>query len=601
MKKFHFRNIYDNFIQSSIRTKLMISYFVLIFVPLIILTFVAYSNISVDYEKQLKYSAKQSFDQARRFIAYKTQSLIDASDIIYYDSDIQRILSRNRNTYENDIIQQNIDMRYLESFLYGFKNSQDIYRVSIYVPNWFIYSNQNLYFENYNSLIGSEVYKKLMNSNEKVTWTPPEKIKSNSDYSQREEVISLLRKIRNRDKIGEYIGVVKISIMKKNIDDIINKANITRNGVVYIQDSNGNIICCSNVDILNKYSLRANIEKKLANREVNWDSIKIHSKRFAVDAKTIDNTDWTIVTAIPYSEILSEGNKLGKLMIFLVLIIGGIAYYISYKISGFTLKRLSLLTKSMKKIQNGNLDVKIKSRNHDEIGELMNSFNYMVKRVNMLVEEQYKNGKEIKNAELKALQAQINPHFLYNTLDLINWEAIDNNVPKIADIAQKLAKFYKLSLNKGQDIVTIEDEINHVATYVQIQNLRFDNRIDFSVDIAEELYEYKVLKIILQPIVENSIIHGIMEDNRKGAGTIHLSVRKDENNIVFRIKDNGIGMTKEKIDKLLSDSNEYKGSGYGIKNINNRIKLCYGQEYGLQYESTLGEGVLVRITIPAMK
>ncbi|MCM8712041.1 sensor histidine kinase [Clostridium sp. SYSU_GA19001] len=569
--------------------------------PLIFLTIASYINVSRGYESKIRYSAEQSFDQAYRFLSYKVNSLIKSSDIIYFDTGVQTVLSRTQKDYENDIVQQNIDMISLDNFLFNFKNSEDVYRVSLYVPGWLMYSNQGINFGNLDSFKETEDYKKLMQSKEKVLWLPPEIIRDNDKFSSSVSVISMLRKIRNTDKIGEIIGIEKVSILESNLKDIIMKANITQNGVVYIQNSQGNIICSSNAELIEKLGLNTDISRRFMELNVNWESVTFGSEKFTVISKNIENTDWTIVTAIPYSEIISEGNKIRNLMAGLALVIGILAYGAAYFISASMVKRISLLTDNMIRVQEGELNVSISAQSQDEIGQLIKSFNYMVKKVNQLVEQQYKTGKEIKNSELKALQAQINPHFLYNTLDLINWKAIDNDVPEIAEVSQALAKFYKLSLSKGKDIISVEEEIKHVETYVKIQNLRFDNRINFIIDVPYELYEYKILKIILQPIVENSILHGILENRDKQEGNIKLSGKLEKDDILLTVEDDGVGMAEEKAIEILTVKSTRESHGYGVRNINKRIKLCYGQEYGLTYYSSIGKGTKVEIRLPALK
>jgi two-component system sensor histidine kinase YesM len=211
-------------------------------------------------------------------------------------------------------------------------------------------------------------------------------------------------------------------------------------------------------------------------------------------------------------------------------------------------------------------------------------------------------GKEVKNAEMKALQAQINPHFLYNTLELINLMALRNNVPEISEIIQTLAKFYKLSLSQGKNVISIEDEISHIETYVKLQNFRFKNKINLVLNVDENLYNYSIMKLVLQPIIENSILHGILE-KEKQTGVITVNVKLNDNSIHFSIEDDGIGMTAEQTAKLLEiDKNELKTKqGYGIKNVNHRIKLYYGNEYGLSYTSSPHQGTKVDIIILAQK
>ena len=598
-------NLLKNSIQAfrniTMRKKLLLSYFILIFLPLGLLTLISYVNVSGVYEKQIRYSASQSFEQAHTFLSYKVNSLIKSSDVIYFNSDVQNILSSSKDIYENDLVQQNIEMLKLDKFLNSLKNTQDVYRASLYVPGWLAYSNQDINFSNIDVFSNTDEYKKLLKSRDKVFWIPAHIIKNDVANLDPVRVISLLRKIRNSEQIDESIGIIKLSILESNINDIIIKANITHEGVVYVQNSEGTIISCSNAQNLKQLDLDYSISKNLEGRTMSWETVTIGKNNYAVTARGIENTDWTMITAIPFSEILSQSNKIRDLMLVLMLIIGIIAYIIAYFISTSTVKRIIRLMKKMKSVQEGDLNVSIASQSSDEIGRLMDSFNYMVKRISLLVEEQYQSGKEIKNLELKALQAQINPHFLYNTLEMINWKAIDSNVPEISVIAKSLAKFYKLSLNKGRDIVTIEDEINHIRNYVQIQNLRFENRIKLLMEIDGSLFHYNILKIVLQPIVENSILHGILEGRNMAEGTIRLRGRMEVNDIVLAVEDDGVGMSEEKTADILTGESTSEAHGYGVRNINHRIKLCYGMQYGLTYHSSPGCGTLVEIRIPAEK
>lgn len=598
VKEFFLR--YRNF---NIRKKMLLSYFTLIFSSLIAITVISYKNVSIGYEQQIKYSANQSFDQAKRFLEYKISSLIKTSDIIYYDNNIQVVLEKGQHEeYLNNIVEQNIDMNSVDNFLYTFRDTQDIFRVCLYVNDGLMYSNQNINFSNIKSLQSSGVYDKVMSSKDKVYWLPPEEVNSEGNSKIKINVISLLRKIRNLNRYGEILGIVKVSMLESEVKDIMLKANITKNGVVYIQNSEGKVISSSNPQVLDKINIDDNTKNKLTKNFTSWTQMDIDNEKYIVNSKTISNTDWNMVTIIPYSEILEPSNKIRNLMMWLVLGIGIITYGVAYFNSNSLTKRISLLSRKMQKVQAGELDVSIYSKSNDEIGRLMNSFNYMIETINDLMEEKYKIGKEIKNAELKALQAQINPHFLYNTLDLINWKAIDNEVPEIAEISQALAKFYKLSLSKGNDIISIKDEIKHVATYVQIQNLRFDNCIKFIIEVDEEIYQYHIMKILLQPIVENSIIHGILENREEHKeGIIILKGIIDEGIIILTIEDNGIGMEQNKIKELFTNSKSSEKHGYGVRNIHERIQLFYGETYGLHYSSTLGKGTKVEIKIPALK
>lgn len=253
----------------------------------------------------------------------------------------------------------------------------------------------------------------------------------------------------------------------------------------------------------------------------------------------------------------------------------------------------------------GNFQIKLPHSGKDEIGEIIDSFSSMSRRMECMINERYEMGRAVKNAELCALQAQINPHFLYNSLDLINCIAIRENVPQITEMVSALVKFYKLTLNSGHEIVTLSQELLHVKTYVRIQNIRFVEKIRFSCNQPEWLTLYTIPKILLQPLVENAIIHGILESPTQTGSVSVLFSREmsdqGEEEIRICVEDDGVGIPPHILDKILKEDCLHKGSGYGVKNVNERIQLFYGERFGLSYESTRPGGTKVNVRIPAVR
>ena len=255
----------------------------------------------------------------------------------------------------------------------------------------------------------------------------------------------------------------------------------------------------------------------------------------------------------------------------------------------------------MRCVQSGDFSHYIDHNDNDELGELIDSYNYMIGKMSILIDEQYKLGKSVKNAELKALQSQINPHFLYNTLDMINWMSYKKMNSEISHAVKNLAKFYKLSLNKGKDLVPIKDELQHATLFVNIQNMRYNNRISLKFNVDESINDYLIPKITLQPIIENSINYGILGKG-EGTGTISILGYSINSDVILTISDDGIGMTEDKLKELIDNKlTSSKGSGYGLKNINKRIKLLYGDNYGLSFKSVYNYGTTVIIKIPPIK
>lgn len=245
----------------------------------------------------------------------------------------------------------------------------------------------------------------------------------------------------------------------------------------------------------------------------------------------------------------------------------------------------------MKKAETGDFNIPIAPYSKDEIGELNRSFNVMLTKLSLLLDESYRLGKEKKNEQLKALQVQINPHFLYNTLDMINLLAINGDTTKIQTAIQELSRFYRLSLNSGCDETTLEDELEHIRHYVKIQNLRFENNINLEINVPSELLTFKMFKICLQPLVENAIYHGILEKDSE-SGKIQIEAYQEGIYFYIIIRDDGVGMDLETMERLLEKPIDTHG-GYGVYNVQERIKINYGNDCGISYESDLGTGTMV--------
>ncbi len=587
------------FADSPMKKKLMASYLLLIFLPLAVLTYISYTSVSKEFRNQIIYSANQSFEQANNFIQNKVQSSEYASDMVYINSDIQHILTKNMEPKKGDIIQQLNDMNMLEKSMYSITGTNGIYRMCLYVDDSLVYAKQDINFAGMRSLQNTAAYNKLMQSKEKVTWMPPEDVLvQNRNDIDSVRVIPLLRKIWNVDDMRQLIGVVKVCLLESDVKNILIKSNITRNGVVFLQNAQGQLICCSNDEMLNQLDLQKEMINPTDMEPIQWENMYFGGSHYIVNAQVVQDTDWTLIAVIPYDEILSPGNAIRLTMILVMLAIGLIACLIAVLISTPMTKKLSVLSRKMNAVEQGDLNVSVKVTGNDEIGHLMKSFNYMVRRIKTLVDEQYKLGAEKKNAELNVLQAQINPHFLYNTLDLINWKAMEYDAFEISDIAQLLAKFYKLSLNKGKNIVTVQDEVDHVKAYIQIQNFRYSDKIRLVVELSPEAARCKILRIILQPIVENAILHGILKKEEGLGGTIWITGRIEEENLILTVRDDGVGMNEEQMERITRLNGTEGDHGYGVYNTDTRIKLRYGPKYGLLYHSTAGEGTTVDIVIP---
>jgi two-component system, sensor histidine kinase YesM len=254
-------------------------------------------------------------------------------------------------------------------------------------------------------------------------------------------------------------------------------------------------------------------------------------------------------------------------------------------------------------ITKNDLQALMTSDNVDEITELGMSFNIMIGKIKELLDSKIKEQENLKKAELRALQAQINPHFLYNTLDTIIWMAESKKTDEVVKIVTALSSFFRISLSKGMDWITIGEEVERIKSYLTIQKMRYRDILDFKIEVGQDVAENTILKLILQPLVENALYHGIK--NKRQGGTISVRARRNgEGEVLLEVEDDGIGFTPEKLAQLRAELDDDSGdikmeSGYGIGNVNNRIRLYYGKQYGLSVQSEYTTGTCVTLVIPA--
>lgn len=586
----------------KLKTKLLISYVLLILVPFGFYTAFTFSSISESSRQQLQQAADQVLEQTRGLLNYKLNNVIYASDQLFYDEEMNKTIKRDQNLALGPQLLE--DLNKMKVMISNAFKAEDMHRLILYLDSSVYYSNSysisgdfKTHFSNISSISGEDWYQKLHGHDGKVMWVKPTLITRFNDFS--ETVIPCVRFIKDIDNYSNIIGVLRFDLLQSDINTIVEKAATTDNGVAYLLNSDGDIMASSDMNLAGEYNAGMNLSALPSGSRENWHTATVNDAEVVIGALPIKNTDWVLVSIIPSLDIQAAGWQITRKMLpFLVLAVtlsSLMAIVFSYTIT----KRVHILSKKMMGIRNETLPGPMEEKGSDEISMLIRSYNYMIGKIKQFSETQYKLGRDVKNAELKALQAQIDPHFLYNTLDLVNWVALRNKVPEISEIVLKLTKYYRLSLSKGKDVISIRDEMVRIETYVNLQNLRFRNRLTLVIDIDENLYRYSILKLILQPIVENSIIHGIFEKDTK-TGTITITGKLKGEILILSVRDDGVGIEGEKAGKLFCGGNPTEEQGYGVINVNHRIKLYYGSDYGLTCKSSVGAGTTVDITIPAM-
>lgn len=329
---------------------------------------------------------------------------------------------------------------------------------------------------------------------------------------------------------------------------------------------------------------------------------EILGQKFYAGFYNIRHPGWFMVTVLPADALIHQGNLLMLQYILVYLGMLFLTFLMAHSLAHSVTNRLSSIISQMNQIRHGTPVPMDSPIYHDEVGDLIDTYNYMTRKMEQLMEDQRKSAEELRIAEFNSLQAQINPHFLYNTMDMINWMALQGQTSEISSAVQKLSRFYKLTLSRKNSISTIGDEEEHVSIYLQIQNMRYHDNISFISDIPDELTEYQIPKLTLQPVIENSVLHGILEKDSK-SGTIVLTGWMEDQDVVLLISDDGVGIPPDKLSDIISGSGAGSGKGTNIAvyNTHRRLQILYGSSYGLSYTSQQGQGTEVQIRLPARK
>lgn len=377
--------------------------------------------------------------------------------------------------------------------------------------------------------------------------------------------------------------------------------NLSLEGSVsYIVNERDAIVATSDPSLSGIYQLDYDTIKASFMSSNNFIERNILDTKVYAGFYSISNTDWFMVTVLPSPPLIHESNRLmiQIVLIYAVFLVLALIFanVLAHSITG----RLSSVIRQMQTVRHGPPTPMESPQAHDEIGNLIDTYNYMTRKMEELMEKQAKAAEDLRIAEFNSLQAQINPHFLYNTMDMINWMALQGQTDEISHAVQSLSRFYKLTLSRKKGISTIARELEHVTIYVQLQNMRYHDSIELITDIPDELSEYQIPKLTLQPVVENSILHGILEKESK-SGTIVITGWMENEDVVLLISDDGIGISPEILSTILSGNGKSQSGGTNIAvyNTHRRLQILYGNDYGLTYSSNPGEGTEVEIRFPA--
>ncbi|WP_248924477.1 sensor histidine kinase [Paenibacillus hamazuiensis] len=591
-------------ISSSLRSKLLLMFVFFTCVPLISVGLISYQKSFNIVFKNSKASTKLVADTQARDI---DQLFIDTGKLLELRKNpqvLQFLFSQNAATYENakDILKTISSYRQT----YRYDKVLNITMINLYGRG--ISERKGVFQIDRNPLRNPQLAYLVDHPDEVLNVPFGNSSMERLDGFQynNTNVISMISTVQQRithEVIGFIIIDMDDSIVKKFCDEV----TIGRNGFFFVVDKDGNPIFSPS-----QTGGRSGLPKKEDLKELlNGSATELidssEGKPKFIFASASLSTGWKIIGYVPLQEIVEEANSIRQLIIISVGLCIAFALILHFFVSSRLIRPVHVLKNKMQLAASGFLEAKVTPAGTDEIAELGNSFNIMLGKIRTLLDQIIKEQQEIKKAEQRALQAQINPHFLYNTLDSILWMAEAGKKDQVVQLVMSLSRLFRISLSKGKDWITVAKELEHLQSYLTIQRMRYRDILEYEIDVDESLHSYPILKMTLQPIVENAIYHGIK--NKRGKGLIRIrAFAEDDKHIVFVVEDNGIGMPPERLEKVRSDlseaqppeetGNEVSG-GFGLHNVQQRIRLYYGEACKVQLDSEPNEGTVVTIRLPA--
>jgi two-component system sensor histidine kinase YesM len=590
-----------SWLNGGVQRKLMLTCMIVITIPLALTAIMMYQGaIAVVKEQTEKYNYKMLQLMNEKIDKLVTE--IDRISYFVYLDDIQTML----NQIPSDPValatwQGSLKLK-LNSWIGFLGFNGGIRGVALIGDNGVYFNPESTYIKSGPLITEADWYQEAMKSNGIKIMLGPNEINAHmaiTSYREGSLNFAIARKVHNLLN-NEPLGVLVIVIEMYEMDRVLAELNIDNSTKLMVIDRYNDIIYKSGIDDFDS------ISSKLLSK---WNASADPSLEYNDDNTILINTfkssttNWSYITLTDVQALTSNAKKMNGFIIIIGLFGYVLAILLSYVLSKRMVIPMKRLQVSMKNIERNEFRTEISVENTDEIGQLTVTFNHMVSRIRELINSVYKANIKEKEAQISALQAQINPHFLYNTLDTVNAMAMVEDNEEISRMIVALGEMFKYVTNQTDKIVTIKEEMEHLDNYITIQNYRFGDRIRITSDISEDIQQHNIIRLTLQPLVENAIQHGL-EPIAEG-GSIRLFAIKEPNAIRINIQDDGKGIPLDKLRAIQSrllyniqDIEEDNGKGIGLLNVNERLKLYFGEEFGLYINSEYGKGTILSIVIP---
>jgi len=538
--------------------------------------------------ENLSENSQEIIEQVERNLDNYLKGMIDLSNLLVID--INKFKQLNLPELDRDI----------ETLM---RTRTDILSISLFTTEGkLLYEGTNLRMKNTADVLEEQWFTSAITGDGDIHISPPHV--QNLFKNRHPWVITLSRKVNFRMNQSTEEGVLMIDMNFSVIEDLINEVTLGKRGYVFILDDDNNIVYHHQQQLLYsgvKEEKLDGVSERFLGSFVQTDS---NGDSRILTIYPARHVNWKLVGAYYLSDLTAAQRDLTQ-FILLTMAIGMLIFIsVSIYMTDRITKPIAELEDSMRAVERGDFNTQIDVQGEYEVVQLARRFNLMTMRIKSLMGQVVSEQEAKRKSELSALQAQINPHFLYNTLDSVIWMAESGKHQEVVKMVTALARLFRISISRGRNIISVKEELAHAENYLTIQKMRYKDQFEYNFEVDASVLGFNTQKLILQPIIENAIYHGIRQMVDEGEITIRAFVRDEV--LVFEVEDNGLGMTTETASKLLEKHHEgapesVRVGGVGVMNVYERIQLMYGEAYGIKIESEVEEGTKVTISIPATK
>ena len=590
------------FRNSSILTKLLLSYAFLVIVPSVLVIYTARTTI---LELGTRDSIDRSFALSKQSAAALDATidpLTNMSSVIRRNYIVRQICSGALSAEEKESIAGDaFELQELKTILESDMGHVPVTSVHVYTdlaPDGMYEDPVIGDFFLPVDLIKGSYWHGILGATNKTELYCPSFYLTNRELAECGELAYIEKLYPNAHISDMSPSYLVIYFSPEKLKQILEQDVSVNQGVSYIISERENIVTSSDANLVGAYYMGYDAVRDIAHKIEGYTTRTVMNEEVYASAYRVGESDWYMVTVMPSEPILSRGRAITGNFIIIYFATLTLALIFAIILSNSITKRIKTVNASMRNARESLPVPLAESKDRDEIGELVNSYNYMANEINALMEREKIAAENLRKTEIMALQAQINPHFLYNTMDMISWLAQTGKEAEVTHAVRTLSRFYKLTLSKKDIYTDLGSERDHVRLYLELQNMRYDGKINLIDDIPDELYTVRIPKLTLQPIVENSVLHGILEKDTP-EGVIVLTAWTEGEEAVIMISDDGVGMDAQTVGLVLSGNTKSNGgTNIAVANIHRRLQILYGDKYGLTYKSTPGEGTEVTIRIP---